>query len=257
MNKFLLTLLGILFLTQNLWAHFDLSAGAQGRTLPSLGAEVYADAGYSQKIWGKREVGDKNVLFGLIRPSITASSSAVVNSFKAELEFFPISFLGFAAGRQYMNSNYEFPFLNCDQVICRGEYIRNYVESKMALGAGGWITLLSYRYDTIRAPHNGSGRQIADWRHVIAGAVGHDVQIENKFLFAKIIGNQMYGFLAEHARFEGSGEYKESYAAVYQYKPKDVAYMFGAGTFHSSRQPTGLIFYFRINASLIPSLKLF
>lgn len=255
MNIFKSLVLGILLFSFSALAKFDLNAGLQGRTLPALGAEVYADAGYSQLLWGKREAGDKNVLFGLIRPAIGASSSAVINSVKAEVEIFPVSFIGVVIGRQYIHSNYDFPFFNCDQVICQGDFTRNYVETKMALGAAGWVTLLSYRYDTLRAPNN--NRPLADWRHVIVGNPGEEVQVERKALVAKIIGHHMYGVLAENVRFEGSGESKESYAAVYQYKPEDVAYMIGAGTFRTSRQPMGLIFYFRINATLIPSLKLF
>jgi hypothetical protein len=255
MNIFQFLSFGILLFSLNTFAQFDLSAGMQGRTLPALGAEVYADAGYSQLLWGERKAGDKNILFGLIRPSIAGSSSAVINSIKAEIEVFPISFLGFAFGRQYIHSNYDFPFFNCDEVICQGNYTRNYVETKMALGAAGWVTLLSYRYDTLRAPNN--SRPIADWRHVIVGEPGEEVQIERKALIAKMHGHHMFGVLAENVRFEGSGEFKESYAAVYQYKPEAVAYMIGAGPFRTSREPLGLIFYFRVNANLIPSIKLF
>lgn len=248
-------LLGILFSSFSAFAQFDLLAGVQGRTLPSLGAEVYADAGYSKVLWGERKVGDKNVLFGLIRPAIGGSSSAVINNLKMEVEIFPISFIGFVFGRQYIHSNYDFPFFDCDQVNCQGNYTRNYVETKMALGAAGWVTLLSYRYDTLRAPNN--RRPIADWRNVIIGEPGEEVQIERKALLGKIHGLHMFGVLAENVRFEGSGEFKESYAAVYQYKPEAVAYMIGAGPFRTSREPMGLIFYFRVNANLIPSVKLF
>ncbi len=237
------------------FAKFDLNGGIQGRTLPALGAELYADAGYGQLLWGEREPGDKNVLFGLIRPSLAVSTSAVINSVKAEIEVFPISFIGMSFGRQYIHSNYDFPFFDCEQVTCQGNFTRNYVETKMALGAKGWVTLLSYRYDNLNAPNK--TRPIADWRHVIIGDPGEEVQIERKALIAKMMGVHMVGVLMENVRFEGSGERKESYAAVYQYKPEEVAYMIGAGTFRTSREPMGLIFYFRVNATLLPSLKLF
>ncbi|MFY7994212.1 MAG: hypothetical protein ACOVP4_13025 [Bacteriovoracaceae bacterium] len=255
MNNLIFVITGTLLFSCSSFAKFDLSVGTQGRTLPALGAELYADAGYGQVLWGEREAGDKNVLFGLIRPSLGVSTSAVINSVKAEIEVFPISFLGLAIGRQFIHSNFDFPFFDCDQVTCQGEFTRNYVETKIALGARGWVTLLSYKFDTLRASKK--SRPIADWRHVIVGEPGEEVQIERKALIAKMMGHHMVGLLLENVRFEGSGEMKESYAAVYQYKPAEVAYMIGAGSFRTSREPTGLIFYFRVNANLIPSLKLF
>ena len=72
--------------TLTLWAaptKFDFNGGIQGRTLPSFGAELYADSGYNFLMWGKKDQ-PKDVLYGLIRPSFGASSSAVINSIKSE-----------------------------------------------------------------------------------------------------------------------------------------------------------------------------
>ena len=255
MKSFIFALLGIFILSSNSHAKLDLMVGGQGRSLPSLGAEAYGETGYTQLLWGKRKAGDKNVLFGFVRPNIGVSTSGVINSVKAELEIFPVSFLGIAAGRQLIHSNFDFPFFECKQITCEGEFRRNYIETRMALGAKGIITVLSYRYDLLQGPH--TNQPMADWRHVIVGNKNHDMQIERKALLAYMHGTSLYGILAENVRFEGSGEMKESYAAVYQYKPKDVAYMVGAGSFRSSREAQGLIIYFRINYTLLPSLKLF
>jgi hypothetical protein len=106
----------ILFLCSlSFWARagqFDLNYGVQGRSLPSFGAELYADGGYGQLLWGKKE-NNKDFLFGLVRPALGASTSAVINSAKAELEIYPISILGFVAGRQIIHSNFDFPFFDC------------------------------------------------------------------------------------------------------------------------------------------------
>lgn len=236
------------------WAKFDLTLGLQGRTLPSLGAEVYADSGYNLVFWGKKK-GPKDVLYGLIRPSIGVSSSGVINSVKGEIEFFPISFLGISAGRQFIHSNYDFPFLNCDEVACEGEFRRNWVESKMVLGAKGWIAMGSYKVDTLRGPDNST--PMADWRNVIIGEAGEEVQIEKKLIVGKMFSNKLVGILAENVQFLGSKERKESYAAVYQFRHKHTSYMFGAGPFRTSQEPMGLIFYFRVHHVALSSLKLF
>lgn len=248
----------LLFLTTlTTWAtpsKFDLHAGIQGRTLPGLGAELYAESGYNFVFWGKKEK-PKDILYGLIRPSFAVSTSGVINSVKAELEVFPISILGFAAGRQILHSNFEFPFLDCQEVQCRGEYIRNYVESKMVLGHKGWIALGNFKVDTLHSP---SGTvPMADWRNVIVGEPGEEVQIEKKLLVAKIFSNHMLGVLFENVRFQGSGERKESFAAIYQVRKEQTSYMFGAGGFHTDQRPMGFQIYFRIHHIALPSLKLF
>jgi hypothetical protein len=234
--------------------NFDLSYGVQGRTLPALGAEIYADSGYNFKFWGKKKE-PKDVLYGLIRPNVGVSTSGVINSAKAEIEIYPISFLGFAAGRQIIHSNYNFPFFNCDKVQCTGEFMRNYVESKMVMGWQGWVALGNYRVDTLRSPNN--DRPMADWRHVIIGQGGEEVQIEKKLLVGKIFNQHLLGVLIENVQFLGSRERKESFAAVYQIRKNDTQYMMGAGLFHSTQQPMGLIIYFRIHQQFLPSLKLF
>ena len=243
--------------TLSLWAaptKFDLALGMQGRTLPSLGAELYAEGGYNQKIWGKKEA-PKDVLYGLIRPNLAGSTSAVINSIKGEIEVFPISILGFAVGRQYQNSNYDFPFMDCGVQVCDGEFTRNYAETKMVLGHAGWVAVGFFKYETLRGPD--SSRPIADWRNVIVGEPGEDVQIEKKLIFGKQFSNKLVGVLLENVRFEGSGERKESYAAIYQQRNGDTNYMVGAGVLHTDQQPMGFVMYFRIHHIALPSLKLF
>jgi hypothetical protein len=236
------------------FAALDLQYGLQGRTLPGIGAELYAESGYNQLLWGKKE-GPKDVMYGLVRPNVGVSSSAVINSLKTELELFPISPIGIAVGRQYIHSNFNFPFLDCDNLNCTGRFQRDYVEGKMVLGYKGWVVLMNYRTDLLQAPND--NYPTADWRHVIVGNPGQDVEIERKLLLGKIFDNKLAGVLLEKVQFQGSREFKESFAAVYQFRMQDTAYMVGAGSFQSSQQPLGFIMYFRVHHVSLPSLKLF
>jgi hypothetical protein len=236
------------------WSKFDFDLGFQGRTIPSLGGELFAESGYNQILWGKKQE-PKDVLYGLVRPSLGVSTSAVINAAKAELEIFPISFLGFSVGRQYVNSNYDFPFLKCMEITCQGEFVRNWVGSKIALGAKGYVAVASYYLHTLRSPD--PHQPMADWRNVIVGEGGEEVQIDRKLLLAKVFNKNLVGFLLETTQFQGSRELKESYAAVYQFRHNDTNYLIGAGSFRSDQQPLALILYFRIHHLMLPSLKLF
>jgi hypothetical protein len=249
MNIFILFFFS--FLT---WAKFDLATGIQARSLPMIGGEIYAESGFNQLLWGTKKT-TQDFKYGLIRPSLGVSTSAVINSAKAELEFFPISFLGIAVGRQYLHSNFDFPFFDCEEVTCQGEFIRNFVETKLALAHKGWIALTNYKVDTLRSPQK--DRPQGDWRNVILGDPGTEVQHEKKLLIGKMFSQHMVGILAEHAQFEGSKEAKEGFTAVYQLRRENTSYMFGLGSFRTSQQGQGVILYFRLHHLLIPSLKLF
>lgn len=251
---YLLFILAALAAMASTPSKFDLNYGMQGRTLPALGAEIYGNAGYNQKLWGKKET-PKDVLYGLVRPSLSAATSAVMNSVKGEIEIFPISFLGFAAGREFQYSNFEFNFFDCQEVTCRGEYTRNYVESKMVLGYKGVVVMGNYKVDTLRGPNR--DRPMADWRNVLIGEPGEEVQIDKKLMIGYLFAPHMVGVLIENTRFEGSHQRKESFAGIYQLRVKDTSYMMGVGGFHTDEQPMGFQFYFRIHHVALPSLKLF
>jgi hypothetical protein len=232
----------------------DLMGGLQGRTLPSFGAEIYAEAGYNKLLWGKKKE-KKDFKYGLIRPSVGASTSGVINSFKAEIEFFPISILGFSAGRQIIHSNFNFPFFDCSQISCTGQFERNFIESKMVLGFNHWVAVGHYKLDRLSSPD--SNRPMADWRNVIIGEADHEIQIEKKLLIGKMIAQELIGVMYEHVQFQGSREMKESFMGVYQMAIRNNLYLIGAGTFQTNQQPLGLQIYFRIHHVSLPSLKLF
>ncbi len=257
MNKFIFFFLffSILITTDGFSkSKFDFSGGIQGRTLPSFGAEIYAESGYNQLLWGKKE-NKTDFKYGLIRPSIGASTSAVINSIKGEIEFFPISILGLSAGKQIIHSNFNFPFFDCTQIACTGQFERNFIETKMVLGLKGWIAVGNYKMDTLNSPD--PNRPMADWRNVIIGEADHEVQIEKKLLVGKMIGQELFGVMYEHVQFQGSREMKESFIGVYQTASKNNLYLIGAGTFHTNQQAMGLQIYFRIHHISLPSLKLF
>lgn len=233
---------------------FDLSSGLQARSLPSTGMEVYGDGGFNYLFWGKKN-SPKDVFYGLIRPSIGASTSGVINQLRGEIEIFPISFLGISFGRQLIHSNFDFNFFECEKVTCRGTFERNYVESKMVIGHAGWFVSGHLKIDKINSPDDGV--PMADWRNVIIGNPEREIQIDKRLVAGKIFSNKMIGIMIDNVQFLGSRERKESYIGVYQITKKDNSYLFGAGVLHSDRQPMGLQLYFRLHHTWLRSLKLF
>jgi hypothetical protein len=125
----------------------------------------------------------------------------------------------------------------------------------MVLGYKGIILLGSFKVDTLRSPNKEV--PMADWRNVIIGEPGEEVQVDKKLMIGYLFAPHMVGVLIENTRFEGSHQRKESFAGIYQLRVKDTSYMMGVGGFHTDEQPMGFQFYFRIHHVALPSLKLF
>lgn len=255
----MIKLLLILFtLSFNSYASFDLSAGTSLRTWPSLGAEVNIESGYNMIIWG---AGDKkNPLYGLIRPSVKITSSAVINNYDARLELYPISFISLAAGHKYIKSDYEgFSFYDCDEVRCTGELRRDYTEFKMAFAlkgitAVGKIVMSRNSYDD---PDN-KNQPIAEFRFATLANSGHDQMYHSQYVLGYNSLGGMIGVMADYVRFDESEHTYNMDLLIYSHKMNHSRYIYGIGQFESSHwQARGLIGIFQMKTDFIPSKKLF
>jgi hypothetical protein len=234
------------------FAKFDAATGFQARTQPMVGGEVYGELGWNQLLWGKED----SLFRGFLRPNILGATSVVVNSIKSELEFYPVSFLGFSYAYQKVQSDFNFPFFDCEEIYCKGRQERRYFETRLALGYKGWILLTFWREDHVQ--YDQHNKPFGDFRKVIVGNAGHDLAHEVKMVFGKILApKKMIGIAAETAKFELSGQISETYFGVYQFPYKDSTIAIGAGSFRSSEQGMGPVVYFRMNTQLFSSVKLF
>lgn len=251
----------IFLFTFNTFAHTDLSAGGALRTYPSLGAEVNAQIGYNFLLWGKGPgQNKKNYMFGLLRPSINFNSSSVINGYDARLEFYPISFIGLAAGKRTNISNYDgFSFFNCEQVRCIGTLNRNYQEFKMALiikklVAVGTVVVSNNTY----SDEDNERRPVAEFRFAMLANPKEDKLYRSQYIFGLSHSNNgIFGIAAEYVGFDKSGQTHNMDLLIYTTKAKKTTYIFGIGQFSSTHQPKGLIGVFQMRTDFLPSSKLF
>lgn len=248
-------LLVLLLTLPNAFANLDLNTGVQLRSYPSLGGEFYAQSGYNFVWWGQGN--KKNPLYGLIRPAIDLQSSVVINSITPRFEFYPISFLGIVAGKQFINSNYtDFPFYNCDEVRCEGKFTKDFIEYKMALGFKGIIAMGILRQSN-NSYSKGNGMPVGEFRYATVVNQEEETEYYTQYVLGYQTSKSLIGAIAEYVRFGKSDQYYKSYFAIYNPKYTRTNVIYGLGTFESSHIANGFIALFRFNYELLPSKKLF
>ena len=111
-----------------------------------LGLVLSAGLAYNQKVWDDST--EKFWMYGYIRPKVAFDTSFLVNTASAEIQVFPISIFGFTLGSNYAYRSVEdSPDFSCDLYNCRGEMHRNYFRVNANLGAGDFVSSLSYQVE--------------------------------------------------------------------------------------------------------------
>lgn len=239
-----------------LLAHFDLSVGGSFRSYPAIGLETTVESGYNYLLWGK--VDKKKPFYGLIRPSLKLTTSAVVNNYDAKFEVFPISFLSITRGFKHINSNFNFPFFNCDTVRCRGDIKRDYTEVRLALAYKG-VTFMGSNLlsnNSYDDPRN-ENKPVGEFRWVTLARADSDQLYVSRYVLGYSFGEGMIGVLTEYAHLAKSHQTYNMDLLVYVKNYKDSNYIFGIGQMYTTEQDRGIIGVFQMRKDIIPSSRLF
>ncbi len=233
-----------------------------GRSYPSFGAEAQFETGYNQKLWGEGPGKNrKNVLYGLIRPSFAVATSAVINTTKARLELYPISFIGIVYGHEDIRSEYDkFTFFDCDKTRCKGSIIRDYFQARMALGAGPLVFsgLLERARNSYSADSRDADNPPGEFRFVTLVNPKNDEYYRAQYVLGlKTRIGTLVG-VTEYVHFDRSRQFNKMniLGLTGKYKKNNI-WLLGAGTFESSHVAEGGIIVFQIKRSFIRSSQLF
>lgn len=150
MKFFLITFILISSLSVQAFFERQLSGVVSNRP---FGLAVTAGLAYNYKIWDDSESAFWK--YGYVRPKVAYDTSLLVNTAIAELQIYPVSIFGFSVGSSYayrsVTKNEEY---NCDQVSCKSELHRNYFRTNLNLGAGNFISSLSYQVEHYYISHD-------------------------------------------------------------------------------------------------------
>ncbi|MBT4790886.1 MAG: hypothetical protein HON90_04895 [Halobacteriovoraceae bacterium] len=252
MKYLILTLL----ISCNLAAQVDFKYGATARSYPSLGGDAFIDTGYNQILWGDN---GQSPLYGLIRPSVTGSSSVVVSTYDAKLTVYPISFIGLGAGHKEVTSEYdEFTYFDCTDVACEGKMFKDYSFGKLALAYGPFLSTFSYSEfrNTYHDDYN-TGSSVAEYEYILATQLNNEKQIQRTYFLGYKLGDDLIGLVSDQVQFLESNKDYQLHLAIYQKRIENFKMTFGIGSLHSSDQKPGLNLILRMEHILLPSLALF
>lgn len=211
-------LLLILLLPHSLKAEWDLKATQLARSYPTA-FFINATGGYSLPVWKK----DDKVLFGYIRPSVTAQTAFVVQMAQAQIDINPISILNLYAGKSYTERDFdELPTFDCVAIVCDTKIKRDYYGARLALGGGPFLVMADFKWLHSELDEHHPGRQYADELSSLISSPGNDT-LHQKTIIAgyKVSDRWMMGYLAQFNEMRNTQQ--ESHMQYYfnQYKFKD------------------------------------
>ncbi len=147
MKKAILIQIILVVISLKSYGKWDYSSTNVVRSYP-IG--FYSDAvlGKGLKLWGKKK-SKKDALYGFIRPSLTYQTSVLVNSARGQIDIYPISFLGFYAGKDYTSRQVNIATFDCDSVVCKGNLERGYYGARMAVAAGPLVLMSDNKVERV------------------------------------------------------------------------------------------------------------
>lgn len=238
------------------FSQVDFKYGANLRSYPSLGGDFVAELGYNQLLWGSSGSGP---MYGLIRPSVEGSTSAVVSHYDSNLTFYPISFIGLGAGHKELTSNYEeFTYYDCDSVRCSGNLKKDYSFGKIALGYANLLTTFSYtEYRNTYSDKDNLNQAVSEYEYILVVNPKRENQIQRTYFLGYKLGENLMGMISDQIQFLESEKDYQLNIGIYQTQFGAFKTIFGIGTLQSSDQEPGVVGVLRLSHTLLPSLTLF
>ncbi len=185
--------------------------------------------GESYKIWGQD---NHKVNYGFLRASAAAQTSFVVNSMMGQVDFYPISFWGFYAGKDLTYRDFDVFTFDCEKVSCRGKMDRDYVGSRMALAYKNIFAFGEFRaiHETVKD----KSKPFADERSTTIGGPGKDTLHRLDAVIGYKINDQYAAGYLMHRnvmqKYENSTHMNQGFV---RYQGQDWSLLVGAGTFRS------------------------
>ena len=240
------------------FAQFDFKYGAGGRSYPSLGGELTAQAGYNQLIWG--DGGKGNIAFGLVRPYIKGGSSVVVSNYEAGITLYPISFLGISAGQRTLQSSYDqFTYYDCeDETRCEGSMTKDYLQGEFGLGFGPIIMKVLYTHFRNSYSNNTDEENtpVGEYEFVLSVAPRNEIQIQKTYVLGFKYNNDLIGLVSDQHEFLESDKVYNLNLLIYRMKFDPYNLTIGGGTLHSSDIKSDGVVIFNFTHTISPSLSI-
>lgn len=153
-------------------ADFDAKFESFLRSYPLSG---YADVqlGYGQLLWGSNS---SSVMYGYVRPFAEVDTAGTYNSGLVGLDYYPISFVGFRGGKEWIQNDDKYRDFRCDLYECEGTRTRTFFQATLLAGYSIWFASFMIRWENWVQKHPEFGDAIDATTGLAAQALG-DTQI--------------------------------------------------------------------------------
>jgi hypothetical protein len=168
---------------------YDYHAETLVRPYP-LGVYLKGQTGLNIPIWTKKDTAP--FLYGLIRPSLEAKTSAKINTASAQIEILPISFLSLYAGLSRISRKHDkLDTFNCQAIACESDNMqRKFWGAKLGLKVREYWAMINLRWSSADLKDR-PNLNYAEEQGSLIGAAGGDIlysatpiigiEIKNKF----------------------------------------------------------------------------
>jgi hypothetical protein len=201
------------------------------RSFP-VGGYFNANAGVSKEIWGNQE---EKPLYGFVRAGGNLRTSGIINGAMAELQFFPISFLGAFAGYEKVYRNpFALDTFDCSLVHCQGNAVRKSYGLKGALAVKGYFTLFNLSTNLQEMEKSASDRRFADEVGTLEGSQGKDRRNTLSLIVGKNLNDSTKaGLVFLKHKMKGTSQDTLFRLLILQKTIKTIDWTLGLGTFQT------------------------
>jgi hypothetical protein len=213
-------------------AQVDYDVKAVTRTYP-VALSFIGTLGYGYKFWGS----DSGPLYGYIRPSVYGQTSGVINGAGAQLDFFPVSFLGFYTGAKVIKrSTDDLGSYNCAATICNGTVNRNYFGFKLGLAFKGAFLFVDGKKESAKVKDR-VGVFAEETSTLLGQSGGDDLTQVTTIIGYELTKTLSIGALVQHSQMEKLKNKSIMSLGITRMNFKPWSITIGAGQFHT-RQST-------------------
>jgi hypothetical protein len=178
-----------------------------------------------------------------------------MNRATLELEFFPVSIFGIAAGRGYHQRPKFSSQFDCDKESCNGVLVRDTIRAQLLLGYQGFFSALVLRKEWIQSSlsdvlftEEGAG---------VLGRGGGDQLMTKTWALGYSKDRWTYALNLIHTEFIQNRNFALTSVLIVNRAHETFSWTFGAGTFASSHMERGLTFVGMLNYNVKRMIGLF
>ena len=232
------------------FGQMDYDLRATVRSYPR-GLAFQSDVGYAQKIWG-----NDDVMYGYIRSGLNLQSSVVVNYLGAQVDFYPISFLGISFGKTLGHRDYdEFQGFNCETLSCTNSIEKTHLGVNLALAYKNLKFINFYKKQDFK--NKTPGEFFAEEFSNLVGFEDDELVTNVSLLGYDINSKLMVGLLHMYNKMDKTSQRSRMNLFLANYTSGAFTYQLGLGEFYNRNSHRHLSSLFVVKWTGAKGLKLF